>query len=128
MATDRLSGSLELIGTVASVPVARAFVRGRLGSGHPALDDVMLLATELTANAVLHSGSRHGGPIWVTLSESDHAIRVSVRDTGSPDRPYVSGDLWSEGGRGLLLVEEISQRWGVTDDQAGRTVWCEVKF
>lgn len=48
MATDNLLGSLELVGTVASVPVARAFVRGKLGKGHPALDDVTLLVSELT--------------------------------------------------------------------------------
>ncbi|MCW2882620.1 MAG: putative anti-sigma regulatory factor, serine/threonine protein kinase [Sphaerisporangium sp.] len=127
MATDNLLGSLELVGTVASVRMARAFVRWTLGMGHPALEDVTLLVSELTTNAVLHSDSRDGGPVSITLLECDHAIRVIVRDSGSDSRPRVSDDLCGEGGRGLFLVEEISQCWGVDEDAAGRAVWCEVK-
>ncbi|MEV7964635.1 ATP-binding protein [Sphaerisporangium sp. NPDC088356] len=127
MTVDKLSGSLELVGTGASVAVARAFVRGTLGLGHPALDDVTLLVSELTTNAVLHSDSRDGGPVSITLLECDQAIRLTVRDAGSDSRPRVSGDLCGEGGRGLFLVEEISQRWGVDEDETGRVVWCEVK-
>ncbi|WP_405141040.1 ATP-binding protein [Sphaerisporangium sp. NBC_01403] len=127
MATGNLLGSLELVGTVASVPVARAFVRGMLGMGHPALDDVVLLVSELMTNAVLHSDSRGGGPVSITLLECGQAIRVTVRDAGSDSRPRVSDDLCGEGGRGLFLVEEISQCWGTYEDETGRAVWCEVK-
>jgi anti-sigma regulatory factor (Ser/Thr protein kinase) len=128
MATGDLLGSIELVGVTASVPVARSFVRGLLGEGHPALDDVSLLVSELMTNAVLHSNSRNGGPVAITVAECHHAIRVVVRDAGSDSVPHVSGDLCGEGGRGLFLVEEISQRWGVDEDDTGRAVWCEVKF
>ncbi|MFG1878508.1 ATP-binding protein [Sphaerisporangium sp. NPDC049003] len=127
MAADRLLGCVEVVGAESSVAGVRAFVRGTLGMGHPALDDVTLLVSELTTNAVLHSDSRDGGPVSVTLLECDQAIRVIVRDAGSGSRPRVSGDLCGEGGRGLFLVEELSQCWGVDEDGTGRAVWCEVK-
>ncbi|WP_248958224.1 ATP-binding protein [Sphaerisporangium perillae] len=128
MATEFLSGSLDLVGTEASVPVARAFVRATLGAGHPALDDVTLLASELTTNAVVHSNSRDGGPVRITLAETDQAIRVTVQDAGADTLPIVSGDLSGEGGRGLFLVEQLSGHWGIDEDATGRAVWCEVKF
>ncbi|MET8161574.1 ATP-binding protein [Sphaerisporangium sp. NPDC005289] len=121
-------GSLDLVGTEASVPVARAFVQATLGDGHPALDDVTLLASELATNAIVHSDSRHGGFIGITLAQRDQTVRLTVRDAGADTTPRVSEDLSGEGGRGLFLVEQISQRWGVDEDADGRAVWCEVKF
>ncbi|MFC6083063.1 ATP-binding protein [Sphaerisporangium aureirubrum] len=128
MTTSKVLGSLDLIGAVASVPVARAFVRETLGATHPALDDVTLLASELTTNAVLHSDSRDGGPVRLTLAEHDHAVRLTVTDTGSATHPRPNHDPCGEHGRGLLLVEGISQAWGVTNEATSRSVWCEVKF
>jgi anti-sigma regulatory factor (Ser/Thr protein kinase) len=77
---------------------------------------------------VLHSNSKDGGPVSITLLEYDQAIQVIVKDTGSDSRPRVSHDLCGEGGRGLFIVEEISQCWGVTEDETGRAVWCELKL
>ncbi|WP_203983313.1 ATP-binding protein [Sphaerisporangium rufum] len=124
---DRLLGSWDLIGTEASVAAARKLARTALGAAHPVVDDVMLLVSELVTNAVVHSESR-GGTVTLTLLDGGDAIRVLVRDAGADRRPRVAGDLWREGGRGLLLVEEISHRWGVGEHHTGRTVWCEVKY
>ncbi|MFC4533553.1 ATP-binding protein [Sphaerisporangium dianthi] len=131
MAAEDVLGSLwslDLVGTEASVPVARAFVRATLGGEHPALDDVTLLASELATNAVVHSDSRHGGFISITLAQRDQTVRLTVRDAGADTRPVVSDDLSGEGGRGLFLVRRLSQCWGVDEEAGGRAVWCEVKF
>lgn len=101
---------------------------GGIGPGHRAVDDLTLLASELTSNAVLHSDSRDGGPIRLTLTEHDHTIRLTVTDAGSSTSPRVRWDPCAENGRGLLLVQEIADAWGVVDEGVGRTVWCEVKF
>ncbi|MFB9246603.1 ATP-binding protein [Sphaerisporangium melleum] len=110
------------------MPVARAFVRTMLGAEHPILDEVTLLASELTTNAVVHSRSRGSGDVTISLAQCGHIVRLTVRDAGADTRPQVCDDLDGEGGRGLFLVEQISRRWGVDEDGDGRAVWCEVEF
>ena len=41
--------------------VARAFVGGVLGAGHPCVDVAVLLVSELVTNSVLHSGPAVAG-------------------------------------------------------------------
>ena len=59
---------LVIYGRPEQVAVARAFVRQVLGAGHPGLDRVTLLTSELVTNSVNHSDSRRdGGTITVTV-------------------------------------------------------------
>ncbi|MCX4682214.1 ATP-binding protein [Streptomyces sp. NBC_01433] len=90
-------------------------------------DDVALICQELMANAVLHGC--HGFPPGITLTVtvvwSDAQLRVGVRDPSSvrPEEQEPSGSRTS--GRGLRLVDELSDRWGVEADRSGKTVWTE---
>jgi anti-sigma regulatory factor (Ser/Thr protein kinase) len=94
--------------------LARAFVRNALCERHSreTRDEVELLVSELVTNAVLHGGS------LVTLEvecESPDGISASVSDS-SPTWPVARRpDLLDEGGRGLELVELISDAWGVRE-------------
>ncbi|MFC6079558.1 ATP-binding protein [Sphaerisporangium aureirubrum] len=131
LAANPLSKSICLAGTFESVGVARGFVRDVLGEGHPDIDVVTLLASELTANAVRHSrsGRREGGRLVVTVAVGDAGVRVEVVDEGADDTvPVVAGreDALSEGGRGLWLVREMAAEWGWAEDGVGRTVWFHV--
>ncbi|SDQ51651.1 ATP-binding protein [Quadrisphaera sp. DSM 44207] len=92
--------------------LARAFVRTAMCEKHSreARDEVELLVSELVTNAVVHGGS------LVTMEvdcEGPQGIAVTVRDS-SPSWPVSrSAGPLDEGGRGMALVELISDAWGV---------------
>lgn len=95
------------------------------------LGDVDLLVCEIATNAVQHSASgRPGGGLWVTVLVSAGRLRVEIQDDGGSDEcPTipVKGSAWDEGGRGLLMVSQLADRWGALRGENGRhTVWFEV--
>ncbi|MEV4242065.1 ATP-binding protein [Streptosporangium canum] len=124
----------EFPGEVASVPAARAWAHGLLAVrlAPPALDDVLLLLSEVITNAVTHSDSCRtaGGRVTVHLTHDPGAVHVEVTDDGSTtSTPAVHvPDADSDGGRGLWLVDLLATAWGSSrhDDEAGRSVWFQV--
>ena len=110
---------------------AAGATRTMIGSMTPNLSgseryDLMLAATEVVNNAVLHAGQRGEGDIRVELSVSEARVRFAVRDDGSGfDVPqsHRRGDP-QIGGLGLYLVDAIADRWGV--EHQPTTVWLEV--
>lgn len=85
-------------------------------------DDVALVVTELVANAVRHAGT----DIEISVAHITDGVRLEVRDGSTrPLRPRaaLSSD---EGGRGLLLVDALSSRYGVLGDANGKSVWVEL--
>jgi anti-sigma regulatory factor (Ser/Thr protein kinase) len=117
-------------GQSAEVGQAREFVRGVLGESWPALDDVLLLVSEIASNAVRHTASAgDGGWFDLTISVADDTIRVAIADQGSPNQPCLAGEgdpSELTGGRGLRIVDAFADRWGHTGDEAGRVVWFEI--
>lgn len=99
-----------------------------LGDDHLALDDAKLLTSELVTNSALHSDSRSRDTITVEVCRSPcgGAIRIGVSDKGAASRPHVRDAPDDVTGRGLLLVERLSLRWGVNDHESGREVWFEI--
>ncbi|MGW7170904.1 ATP-binding protein [Streptomyces sp. NPDC054884] len=91
---------------------------------------VVLVAAELCANAVRH-GHVAGRDFHVLLTADPAAgtVRLEVSDTRGERLPRVrSASAPDEGGRGLLLVEALADRWGCTARVAGgpgKTVWAE---
>ncbi|MFD9218743.1 ATP-binding protein [Streptomyces sp. NPDC060064] len=89
------------------------------------------LVAELAANAATH-GRLPGRDFLLDLrtTEGDSALRIEVTDTRGDRLPSLhaqppSSD--SESGRGLLLVEALADRWGVTPGPVPRkTVWAEL--
>ncbi|MET8143165.1 ATP-binding protein [Sphaerisporangium sp. NPDC005288] len=128
MAAGRLLGVIELAGSPESVSQAREFVRAKLGEAHPAIDDVTLLVSEVVTNSILHSDSGNGGKVTLAIADRHDLVHVDVVDAGGGSAPRVCGETLGEGGRGLMLVELISQRWDVCEGGAGRTVWFEVRY
>ncbi|GGK70357.1 hypothetical protein Sme01_27730 [Sphaerisporangium melleum] len=128
MAVGRLLGVTELTGSPESVGRAREYVRRKLGDAHPAVDDVTLLVSEVVTNAILHSDSGDGGTVTLALTDCDEYVHVDVVDAGGRGAPRLCGESLAEGGRGLMLVDLISERWDVRADEAGRTVWFDVKY
>ena len=116
---------LDLPAEPASVRQARRFVDRALADvGAGSLAEVAgLLVSELVTNAVIHAG----GVIRVRLSAADEVVRVGVQDT-STQRPTPRLASSNEGtGRGLALVADLAQRWGVDDTPDGKEVWFELR-
>lgn len=121
--------------TVPAVPeqarVARAFVTGVLGKSHVRVDLALLLASELVANSVRHSGSAvPGGVVTVAVAAGDEAVRVEVTDrcgAGVPVLPPAGpSDAEAEGSRGLWLVDALASRWGYQRGGGLATTWFEL--
>jgi anti-sigma regulatory factor (Ser/Thr protein kinase) len=91
-------------------------------------DTVTSIAAELAANAVRH-GRVPGRDFRVRLTETEQVLRIEVADQRGERLPVVgSPDGEAEGGRGLLLVAGLADRWDVDvhSDGPGKTIWAEV--
>ena len=88
--------------------------------------DARLLVTELVSNSVRHAGVRPSEQIRVNLSLRDSVLRVEVVD---PGEGFAMEERRTRrlgpGGRGLLLVDAISSRWGVLGRRPF-TTWFEI--
>jgi anti-sigma regulatory factor (Ser/Thr protein kinase) len=91
--------------------------------------DLMLLATEVVNNAVVHASQRGeaNGDIRVEIAVSEARMRLAVRDRGGgfevPAPPEPASDE-QVGGWGLYIVDAIADEWGIDRDPT--TVWLEV--
>jgi anti-sigma regulatory factor (Ser/Thr protein kinase) len=110
-----------------SIPAARRFAYETLTGWGLAQaehgDDVLLCVSELATNALLH-GVPPGRHFLVFLRYDGRVLRVEVHDSG-PGTPRIADVAEGEGGRGLLLVAALSDRWGVRERDPGKVVWCE---
>jgi serine/threonine-protein kinase RsbW len=96
--------------------------------GCPARDDLVLVASEMGSNAILHTASGRGGRFTVEIIRQPLTMRVTVADGGAPDGPRVIDDPAGEHGRGMLVVLGLSVRSGVRGDDRGRLVWADVPW
>ncbi len=91
------------------------------------LEDLRLVVSELVTNSILHAGLSPDDQISLTVTVADGAVRGSVCDPGPgfrmPSEPSPRSDL--SGGWGLLVVEAISDRWGV-EGHGHACVWFEI--
>jgi anti-sigma regulatory factor (Ser/Thr protein kinase) len=90
--------------------------------------DLALLVSELVTNAIQHGGADPSRRIEVRLSAGEQRLRVEVSDPGA-DGIGSTDRLTSEGGWGLVLVEELSERWGRERTPAGGSLaWFELSL
>ena len=95
--------------------------------GQQAADAAALIVSELVTNAIVHSGSEF---VSCVLRLGGGLLRIEVTDQGiSSEEPTVRDPADDDvSGRGLLLVNAVSDRWGVSPAiPAGRTVWAVVR-
>src|SRR4051812_41843233 len=110
---------------LASTTTARRFAEQTLrswGIGGEALETTRLLVSELVANAVTHAATA----AEVVLDLSERRLRVEVRDEAGGEPRRRTPALDEPTGRGLLIVEELADRWGVDDAPPGKSVWFEL--
>jgi len=121
-----MSTRLALARSAQTGALARRTVRQLLDAAridHETREVAVLLANELVTNAVEHGR----GSAYLDAAVQDRAIRLEVTDS-SPVLPRPNSEVsdLDERGRGLLLIDALSSRWGVQPQQDGKTVWCEV--
>jgi serine/threonine-protein kinase RsbW len=89
----------------------------------PVADDVLLCASELAANAVLHSSTGKAGGKFTVRAEitPGQSVLIEVEDEGGPWRGR-SHEL--SGGRGLGIVSALASAWGCRVGGHSRTVWA----
>jgi anti-sigma regulatory factor (Ser/Thr protein kinase) len=119
--------------TLPCAPSASAAVREELSHLDELgwmLGDVMLVASELVNNAVMHSGGLPHHDLQVRASRHNDRLTVSVRDPG------ISGqsagrrsprDAQVGGGWGLWIVEALCERWG-EEREDGYCVWADMSL
>jgi anti-sigma regulatory factor (Ser/Thr protein kinase) len=89
--------------------------------------DVLIVASELVNNAVVHSGCVSDDVLDVRATLSVDRLVFSVRDPGASDHDAVArvdGDS-ETGGWGLRIVDQLAARWGSHRDD-GYRVWAEM--
>ncbi|MFD8388800.1 SpoIIE family protein phosphatase [Streptomyces sp. NPDC059680] len=80
-----------------------------------------LVVSELVTNAIRHAD----GPVRLRLIRERAAVICEVSD-GSATAPHLRHPrATDEGGRGLLLVSQFSQRWGTRFAPGGKIIWAE---
>ncbi len=86
-------------------------------------DTVLLVVSELVTNALVHTT----GPVRLDLILRGDRVRVCVSDASprAPAKPVIV-DWESTGGRGLLLVEAMSDSFGSVPVAGGKQVWSEI--
>ncbi|AVV41776.1 SpoIIE family protein phosphatase [Streptomyces sp. ID05-04B] len=82
-------------------------------------------ATELIVSELVTNAVRYGGDPIVLRLIRDTSLICEVSD-GSSTAPHLRrARVFDEGGRGLLLVAQIAERWGTRQTPAGKTIWAE---
>jgi anti-sigma regulatory factor (Ser/Thr protein kinase) len=98
-----------------------------VGVTDDALDDAVLVASELAANA-----ARHGRPPFIlSIQLLDRQVRITVGDHGDSGGPVLADadgavDTDSGHGRGLALVTALSRAIGWSRSGARLDVWADL--
>jgi anti-sigma regulatory factor (Ser/Thr protein kinase) len=127
-----LQDFLELGALISAVPCARLHVRQVLWEWGLArlAESAELAASELTTNAVMASRmATRTAAVRLWLASDRAQVLIIVWDA-SPQPPVrVDASDNAENGRGLMLVEAISEQWGwcCRDDTEGKFVWAMLR-
>ncbi|WP_432492353.1 ATP-binding protein [Kineococcus gypseus] len=88
------------------------------------VEALLLLSSEVVTNAVVHGS----GMVRVALSRRGSSLRLEVSDEGG-GMPLIGAQRDdAESGRGMAMVELLSERWGTELDEGplGKKVWFEL--
>lgn len=127
-----LRGSLELGALPGAVPCARLHTRQVAWEwGLTALaGDAELIVSELVTNALQACPPADAvTALCLSLSSDGSRLLIEVRDGSSHPPQRTGADGAGEGGRGLLIVETLSTKWGwrPREDQRGKSVWALIE-
>ncbi|GAA2464489.1 ATP-binding protein [Streptomyces macrosporus] len=104
--------------------LARTALSTRWGLPTALVEDTVLLVSELVGNAVRHTGAQTLG---LRMNRRRGRIRVEVRDPSRGLPCLLPVHELDVSGRGLFLVDHLSDRWGVDLLPRGKTTWFEMR-
>ncbi|WP_326841055.1 ATP-binding protein [Streptomyces sp. NBC_01558] len=88
--------------------------------------DIMLVVSELVANATQHSS----GAVLIRIELYEFGAAVGIVDRGTditaipvrPSNPSVDEGAVAESGRGLFIVDSLASAWSVEETESGKIV------
>lgn len=103
-----------------SVALARRFAEEVLG-GVPASIalDIVLMVSELATNAVVHAATM----FRLSIERTHEFVRVEVVDGGDGHPRLQTPSNSDLHGRGLQLVQRLSDQWGAIENDGRKIVW-----
>ncbi len=111
--------------------VARRAAQGLISGdplAGPHAETLTLLVSELITNAVIHPDVPVASKIGLSIAISEELTRVVVSDAGNgfvwPAASLPTGR--TDGGYGLLLLNQTASRWGTLSSPQGFSVWFEL--
>ncbi len=108
---------------IESVSRARQFVRAALEYfPGDTVDTAELLTSELATNAIVHGHTAFD----VMVSDADGTLRIAVTDHSGLMPVLLSPGASDVRGRGLLILDRLSDQWGTADNRPGKTVWFDL--
>ena len=116
--------SVPLAATARSVSEARHVLRDVLqrSGAEDLVDSATLVTSEIVTNALVHAGT----DVLLRILSTARAVRVEVEDGGAqvPVRRHYAQTAGT--GRGMQLIDELTDRWGVEESADGKAVWFEI--
>ncbi|MEU7401845.1 MULTISPECIES: ATP-binding protein [unclassified Streptomyces] len=93
---------------------------------HELADTAEICASELVANVVKHVGPETPSTLVASLGGSH--LRIEVHDPDARALPTLTrANLDAEAGRGMALIDALSDRWGVELAGDHKVTWCEFR-
>lgn len=94
--------------------------------GLPGLvETAQICVTELASNVIRHVGA--GTPTTLAVSMSGTYLRIELHDPDTRALPtLLNAECEGESGRGMTLVDAVTDRWGVILGSDCKVVWCEL--
>lgn len=116
--------SRRFVSSPDSVGEARRFASEYIADMPPELrDTISLMVSELSTNSLVHACVG----FVVTIDRSPTLLRVSVTDQGDGTPAMQTPGSHEPHGRGLRIVEALSDHWGITNSSGdGKTVWFQM--
>lgn len=119
-------GELHLRTDSRSIARARRHVGQMLaenGAPDELVGDAQLVVSELVTNAIIHAHP----PVALDVALTPDGVRIAVTDHHPGALPeLIEPASSSTDGRGMLIVERLSSRWGVSPSDDCKVVWAEL--
>jgi anti-sigma regulatory factor (Ser/Thr protein kinase) len=127
-APEAITFERDYRGTIDQAQHVRADL-AKVAADCPVSDDLILLVSELSTNAILHSRSGHPDrtfTVRVILYPGDYAWG-EVEDQGGA---WTADELDDEHGRGLAIVAAVAGdgNWGIDGSAASRAAWFRLNW
>ena len=132
MSSDQPNGPCdELLLSLLLPPVPKAVGEARRAVGSSCPDHVpccwalILMASEITTNAIRHAGTN----FRVELRRTARGFHLAVIDYAAekvPDRSPAGQDPLATSGRGMAIVDQLATQWGVEQSESSKSVWLAI--